>query len=548
MLLGNASPSPLESHAKDSHSRGNVELDVRSDDAVQPKGGCAKPDATIAIVGFPNVGKSTLFNRLVGKKKAIVLDTPGVTRDCNRAKIQLAGYAVEISDTPGITAKYDKRRKDEARLSIEKAMLDKVFETVSAADLLIFVFDGLQQFIHEHAAFFNKIRKSGKPIIAAVNKCESLQRIRCKEDIYSLGIQPLFISAEHGDGIHELIDEIVRIVDASAAAVPLDRHRASLPTSKEHEAFEKLAELAEHEEEWLDAVADLDREARRAKKRDNKNQVINLAIIGRPNVGKSTLINALLGREAQIVSDIPGVTRDSVDFDWQYNSSLFKLSDTAGIRRRAKIKDFLEKIAVTRAMETINFAHVCVLVVDVVDLEKTDYGELLKQDMTLVNKTLDEGRCVVIALNKMDCVSNVNSLVAKVDGAIRNMIGHVPGLPIVPISAATQTGIGEMLDAVVALERAWNKRLPTAPLNLWLREFIEKNPPPASSMYRSKLKYMTQIKTRPPSFVIFCTRVESIPENYVRFLSKQLRLSFGLEGIPLRITLRKQDNPYIRRK
>ncbi|MDR3285396.1 MAG: M24 family metallopeptidase [Holosporales bacterium] len=272
--------------------------------------------------------------------------------------------------------------------------------------------------------------------------------------------------------------------------------------------------------------------------------VINLAIIGRPNVGKSTLTNTLLGRNAQIVSNISGITRDTIDFDWEYAGRQFKLSDTAGIRRRAKIDDYLEKISVSKALETIDFASVCVLVVDATELEKTDYGDLLNQDLNLASKTIEEGRCVIVALNKFDLIKKRTELKKKVVQTAQNVLSQVPNVPIISISAASGYGVKELLESVIFTEKTWNKRIPTAKLNSWLKEFTGKNPPPASSTFRAKLKYITQINIRPPSFVVFCTRAESIINSYQKFLINQLRQAFKLDGVPIRLHFRKQKNPY----
>lgn len=468
---------------------------------------------TIALLGLPNVGKSTLFNRLVGKRLAIVLDRPGVTRDCRvvETKLQDISRIVHLIDTPGITTE-SFHRSDSV---LDQVISKRTFETLHAADVLIFLFDGKETNPQKHIAFFNQIRKLGKPTLVAVNKCDNGKNLNAG-DFFSIGVDPIFISAEHGIGISDLFEHL---------AQKLDKLGFPSTISLTQDEFD-----AEEEDGGEEIHKD--------------SSIINLAIIGRPNVGKSTLINTLLQHNAQIVADVPGVTRDTIDFDWEYGNYRFKLSDTAGIRRKARIDDYLEKISVQKAFESINFAHVCILVVDATELEQGDYGELLQQDMLLLSKVVEEGRCVVIALNKWDLIKDQNALKSKVLMAMKNLLNQVQGVPIIPISAFKQKGIDAMLKAVISLENVWNQRISTAQLNKWLRSMMDTNPPPVQLMHRAKLKYMTQVSSRPPSFVIFCTRVMAIPESYKRFLINQLRQSFNFIGVPIRLQFRQQANPY----
>ena len=467
----------------------------------------------ITIVGLPNVGKSTLFNKLIGSKKAIVMDRPGVTRDCQSVQAYLKGtnYKLEVSDTPGISS--DSLLK-KGPIDLEKITFKKTISFIEDSDLLIFVFDGLMPFNTEQKEFFNLIRKTGKEIIPVVNKAESKKRLQDEGEIYSLGFSPLFISAEHGVGISELIQEI-------------------------EERLKKLNFVN-------DTIFDLDDEDDEQEKEDKS--IIKLAIIGRPNAGKSTLTNTLLKREAQIVSDMPGVTRDTIEFDWEYSERKFKLYDTAGVRRRAKIKDQLEKISVSKTIETINFANVCVLVVDSTEIENTDYGELLNQDLTIASRVVEEGRGLVVALNKFDLIKDRTKVKNRVVETARSVLSQIPNVSIVTMSASKGKGIDDLLKSVISSHEKWNKRVSTSKLNNWLREITAKTPPPASSIHRSKLKYMTQVNSRPPSFVIFSTRISDIPESYKRFLTNQLRKAFELEGTPIRLQFRQQENPYAKKK
>lgn len=484
-------------------------------------------DITVALLGLPNVGKSALFNCLVGQKVAIVFDRPGVTRDCRSLKIQLKGipYSLNLIDTPGIPAhqqgQFHRNKKISSREkpNLDQIMVTQTLNALQKADLIIFLFDGKNPFSQESLSFFNQVRKFGKLILPVVNKSDCLKGEWKNVNVYSLGCNPLFVSAEHGQGLSDLIQTI------NEKILLLKGHQVN-----------------KNELETVELSQECERETPTHKKEIIEN-TLNLSIIGRPNVGKSTLINAFLNRPAQIVANIPGVTRDTIDFDWIYQGRRFRLSDTAGIRRRSKIDDILEKVTISKAFNSINFSHVCILVIDARELETTDFGEILQQDLLLASKVIDEGRCVVIALNKWDQVRNKNLLKKKFEKSMQ-FASQIKDIPVVSISAENKTGLNHLLQRVLDIEKIWNLHIPTSQLNKWLRDITEKNPPATTSLRHSKLKYITQVGVRPLQFVIFGTKIQDVSENYRKFLVNQMKKTFKLQGVPLRLQWRQQENPY----
>ena len=446
----------------------------------------------IAIVGRPNVGKSTLFNRLAGRKMAIVHDRPGVTRDRKITETKLQDLPLVIIDTAG----YEYSTED----NIEKRMWLQTQKAVDEADAVVFMFDardGVQPYDTELA---NLIRPAGKPVVLLANKCEGKQQEDSIFEAYGLGLgQPIAFSAEHGLGMTDL-----------------------------YAALKEIA--AQKDSEESDDTAD-----------EDAGRPIQLAIVGRPNVGKSTLVNALLGDERMLTGPEAGVTRDAVSNKWEYLGRKITLVDTAGLRKHAKIEDSLERMSAAATKHAAFMAQVVVLVLDA-------DGILDKQDLTIARQVLDEGRALVIALNKWDIADRKEAL-DKLNYKLRTSLTQAEGIPTVTISALKKENLDKLMQAVFKVYDRWNTRIPTSPLNQWFSDILDNNPPPlGKNKRRIKLRYITQAKTRPPAFYIFSSNPEGLPDSYLRYLVNSLRETFDLGGIPIRITVRKTDNPYAGKK
>jgi len=449
----------------------------------------------VAIVGRPNVGKSTLFNRLVGKKLALVHDLPGVTRDRKEAEAKYKDLSLKVIDTAGY--------EEATAGKMEERMWQQTRRAIDESDVVLFLYDaraGIQAY-DEH--FADLVRKSKKPVILLANKCEGKAQELGVYEAYKLGLgEPLIFSAEHSIGFDELYLEL-----------------------KDYE--QKLAtETAENIEEKEELSAE-----------ELKKRPIQIAIVGRPNVGKSTLVNALLNDERMLTGPEAGLTRDAITSDLAWKGWQLKLVDTAGLRKQAKITGAIEKMSVESTMYAANMAQVVILVLD-------SDGVLDKQDLTIARKVLDEGRALVIALNKWD-VADKKEALDKLNDRLQTSLTQAEGVPTVTISALKKRGLDKLLSAVIKVYERWNIRIPTAPLNKWFSDVQEQNPAPlGKNKRRIKLKYITQAKTRPPSFFIFSSNPEGLPDSYLRYLTNQLRETFNLKGVPLRITVRKADNPY----
>lgn len=461
----------------------------------------------VAIIGRPNVGKSTLFNRLVGRKVAIVHDQPGVTRDRREAPAKLQDLRLRVIDTAG----YEYSKED----SLEKRMWEQTQRAIAEADASLFLFDardGLQPY-DEH--FANLLRQSGKPVILLANKCEGKLQEDSIHEAYKLGLgEPIPFSAEHGLGLLDLYDAL-------------------------KELAETKAEQAETEEVSLskEETAELAAEDNSSEDETYKKRPIQLAIVGRPNVGKSTLVNALLKDERMLTGPEAGVTRDAITSEWTYQGRKINLVDTAGLRRQAKIEDSLEKMAAASTKHAAFMAQVVVLVLDA-------DAVLDKQDLTIARQVLDEGRALVIAVNKWD-IANRKEAIQRLNDKLQTSLTQAEGVPTVTISALKGENLDKLMRAVLKVYDRWNKRIPTAPLNQWFADMIDKYPPPlGKNKRRIKLRYITQAKTRPPAFYIFSSNPEGLPDAYLRYLTNQLRECFDLGGIPIRITVRKTKNPY----
>jgi len=457
--------------------------------------------ATIAIVGRPNVGKSTLFNRLVGKRLALVDDQPGVTRDRREGDGHLLGLDFRIVDTAGFEDYDAATLPGRMRVQTEKA--------VREADAALFMIDGRAGVTPLDEEIARWLRSEDTPIILVVNKAEGKQGENGLMESYSLGFDnPIALSAEHGEGIVDLFDALRPIVDSFDAA-----------------AFEAVPPRAEGDEDDEDAPLG----------------PMKLAIVGRPNAGKSTLINRMIGEDRLITGPEAGITRDSIRVDWQWEKDgevhEIQLFDTAGMRKRAKVVEKLEKLSVADALHAVDFAEVVVLLLDATK-------GLEAQDLHIADRVLQEGRALIVALNKWDVAEDPSSLFNGVRGALEDGLSQVKGVPVLSISGATGKGIDTLVRVAFEQRAIWTNRVSTAKLNRWFENAVETNPPPAPGGKRIKLRYITQARTRPPTFVVFGTRTDSLPGSYTRYLVNGMRKELGFQGVPVRLNFRNSRNPY----
>ena len=454
----------------------------------------------VAIIGRPNVGKSTLFNRLTASRAALVSDMPGLTRDRREGVADLGGAKVTLFDTAGLEEASPGSIADRMRKQTEKA--------IEEAGLVLFVVDARAGVTPTDTAFARLVRASGKPVILIANKAEGKQGTDGFYEAFELGFgAPLAISAEHGEGIGDLTMEMV-----SALGLKL----ALRKTKKEREA----------EPEEVPREGDV--------------KPIRVAIVGRPNAGKSTLVNALLGEERMITGPEPGLTRDSVASDIVYKGRRLRIYDTAGLRRKARINELAEKLSASDAVRAIRFAEVVVLLIDA---ERT----IEKQDLTIGEMVTEEGRALVVAINKWDAVENKQKALRDLKETVANSLAQVPGVAVVTLSAQAETGLDALQAAIVRAYEIWNRRVPTNQLNRWLDEALSRHAPPAAAGRRIKIRYVTQPSTRPPTFVAFCQRAEALPKSYLKYLTNSLREAFDLPGVPVRFNLRKGDNPFAKK-
>jgi GTPase len=443
----------------------------------------------LAIVGRPNVGKSTLVNRLAGKRLALVDDTPGVTRDRREASGELLGLDLDIIDTAGFEEVVDASLESRMRAQTEAAIAD--------ADAAVFMIDARAGVTPYDRSFAEILRKSGKPVVLTANKCEGRAAEPGLIEAFSLGLgEPIALSAEHALGLDELADALREIA-------------ANLP------------QTVEIEEEESDAVG----------------RPINLAIVGRPNVGKSTLINTMLGEERLITGPEAGITRDSIAVPYQHDGRKFNVYDTAGMRRRARVSNKIEKLSVGDTLKAIKFADVVVLVMDA--NEAFD-----KQDLQLADLVEREGRAIVLAINKWDLIDNRKLALEAMKSRAERMLPQLAGAQLITLSGMTGEGLPRLLKGVMRAYEVWQKRVSTSQLNKWLETAIERHPPPAAKGRRIKIRYMTQVKGRPPTFVLFCQRAGELPADYLRYLTTGIRERFDFPGVPIRIELRTGQNPY----
>lgn len=445
----------------------------------------------VAIAGRPNVGKSTLFNRLAGRKLALVHDEPGVTRDRREADAKLGELRFTIIDTAGLD--------DSPEGSLQSRMQKQTEIALAAADVILFLIDARAGVTPVDQQFAELVRRQHKPVLVLANKVESQVGRDGTLEAYALGLgDPVAISAEHGEGMSDLYGFL-------------------RPHVEEHE---------EQDEGQGEESATL-----------GPDRPLRLAVIGRPNAGKSTLINQLLGDERLLTGPEAGITRDSISVDWSYKDQPIKLFDTAGIRKKARVKEKLEKLSVADGLRAIRFAEVVVLLIDAeIPFEK--------QDLQLADLVAQEGRAIVVAINKWDLVEHKQETLKTLREMTERLLPQIRGVPLVTLSAKTGRGMQKLMPAVMEVYEAWNRRVSTGQLNRWLEEMVQRHPPPAPRGRRLKLRYVTQAKSRPPSFVGFCQRADDMPASYVRYLVNGLREDFDIWGTPVRFTLRKGKNPY----
>ncbi|ANM11674.1 MULTISPECIES: ribosome biogenesis GTPase Der [unclassified Rhizobium] len=463
---------------------------------------------TVAIVGRPNVGKSTLFNRLVGKKLALVDDTPGVTRDRRPGDARLMGLTFTIIDTAGLEEADEESLQGRMRAQTEAA--------IDEADLSLFVVDAKNGLTPVDTALAEMLRRRGKPVVLVANKSEARGSDSGFYDAYTLGLgEPTPISAEHGEGMLDLRDAIVE-------AIGKDRAYAKEDVAVTDVDISEVAGEGEDEDE--EPVYD-----------DTK--PLRVAIVGRPNAGKSTLINRFLGEDRLLTGPEAGITRDSISVEWDWRGRTIKMFDTAGMRRKARVTEKLEKLSVADALRAIRFAETVVIVFDAtIPFEK--------QDLQIVDLVLREGRAAVLAFNKWDMIEDRQAVLADLREKTDRLLPQARGIRAVPISGQTGWGLDKLMQSIIDTDRVWNKRISTARLNRWLETQQVQHPPPAVSGRRIKLKYMTQVKARPPAFMISCTRSDALPESYTRYLINGLRADFDMPSVPIRIHFRSAENPF----
>lgn len=470
---------------------------------------------TVAIVGRPNVGKSTLFNRLVGRKIALVDDTPGVTRDRREAEGRIADLRFRLLDTAGYEDKTDGSLEDRMRQQTELA--------IKEADVILFMIDARAGVTPLDQRFAQVLRKAGKDVRLIGNKAEGRGAEPGLMDAYSLGFgEPVALSAEHGLGLSDLHSIVSQAIDRAAEA------------KAEAEPAPLLDELPEVD---IDLPEDDGSTEEGPELRWNPKRYLNVAIIGRPNAGKSTLINRMVGEERLLTGPEAGITRDSILVPWEWEGRIINLVDTAGIRRRSRVQEKLEKLAVGDSLRSIQYAEVVVLLLDAtVPFEK--------QDLTLADLVEREGRAMVIAVNKWDLIEDKNAKLTELREECERLLPQLRGVPLVTLSGLQGRNIDKLMAAVFAIEKVWNSHISTARLNRWLGAMTESHAPPAVSGRRLKIRYMTQAKMRPPSFILFASRPDALPTSYLRYLTNGLRETFNMPGTPIRLWVRGGKNPF----
>ena len=450
----------------------------------------------VVIIGRPNAGKSTLFNRLTGTRRALVDNRPGVTRDWREAAASLAGLEFRLIDTAGLAP--------ELHDTISRQMNEGSLEAAQKADLVLFMIDagaGLETGDLEAAAL---LRKTGKPLILVANKCEGKKASDGLMEAFRLGLgEPVAISAAHGEGLVELYHALEDALGEDALGLPDDIE----PTSDEQET------------------------------------PLRIAIVGRPNAGKSTLINKLIGEKRVLTSDQAGTTRDAVYLDWSWQGKPVRLVDTAGLRKQSRMDDVLERAAAAAATQAIELCEVAVLVSDSM-ANVTDESGLARQELALAERILSEGRALVIAVNKCDLLEDEQAFLDRLSERLSRSLPQAVGVPVVAIEAVNGRHLDRLMENILTQYDLWNRRFNTAELNRWLEDIVRRNPPPMVQGRRSKPRYLTQVKSRPPTLALFGNRLSNLPESWKRYLLNRLRADFSLPGVPIRLMLKHQNNPY----
>ena len=443
---------------------------------------------TVAIVGRPNVGKSTLFNRLVGRRLALVDDRPGVTRDRREGEARLLGLEFRVIDTAGF--------EDEDPQSLPGRMRAQTEAAVRDADAALFLVDARDGLTPLDEKIGRWLRAESTPVILVANKAEGRASENGILEAFSLGLgEPIAISAEHGEGVADL--------------------------------FEAIRPHVEHEH--LEADEEV----------DERNAPLKLAVVGRPNAGKSTLVNKMIGEDRMITGPEAGITRDSISIDWEWDGHPVRLVDTAGLRKRAKVEDKLERLSAADTKRAIDFSEVVVLLLDAT-------RGLESQDLRIASQVIEEGRGLIIAVNKWDIAENASSLFNGIKAALDEGLAQLRDVPVLTVSAKTGKGIDMILKVAIEVREAWGRRVPTGELNRWFERAVDANPPPAPKGQRIKLRYITQVKSRPPSFVVFGNRTDELPESYRRYLLNAMRRDLKLGAVPLRLEFRGRGNPFDR--